>query len=257
MGTSGAYKGAGGADAAGVRDALSDWLDGASAPSAQPPDGQTSTNGHLDPKKVGGALRLWSAGPSGGGRSRRTGGSGGSGGGRSKGGAQRSVARVAGPAGSAATLSTAYLRGERAPLEAAGLDLEELRALDDPLEVRRRIVEAAFESEPDSTIADAEARLIVADLVTWTLETPRDPSQIVRHTVELMIARSILTEVGDRIRQEPSAALRRSAEAEIRLAAKAWAMRFDVTSVILDGPSISGAVQAGVGDLLAIYGDES
>ncbi|QYF96834.1 hypothetical protein [Microbacterium sp. PAMC21962] len=148
------------------------------------------------------------------------------------------------------------MRGERAPLEAAGLDLDELRALDDPLEVRRRIVEAAFESEPDSTIADGEARLIVADLVTWTLETPRDPAQIVRHTVELMIARSILTEVGDRIRQEPRAALRRSAEDEIRLAAKAWAMRFDVAAVTLDGPSISAAVQTGVTDLLAIYGDE-
>lgn len=249
------YKGGGGADAAGVRDALGDWLDGASAPSGPAPGVQTS-DGHLDSKKLGGALRLWS-GPSGGGRARRTGGSGGSGGGRSSGGAQRSVARVAGPAGSAATISTAYLRGERAPLEAVGLDLDELRALDDPLEVRRRIVEAAFESEPDSTIADGEARLIVADLVTWTLQTPRDPEQIVRHTVELMIARSILTEVGDRIRLEPSAALRRSAEDEIRLAAKAWAMRFDVAAVTLDGPSISGAVETGVADLLGVYGDES
>lgn len=255
MGTSGVYKGGGGAAAAGLRDALSDWLDSASAPSA-PAAGAPTIDGRLDPKRVGGALRLWS-GPSGGGRSGRAGGSGSSGGGRSSGGAQRSAARVAGPAGSAATLSTAYLRGERAPLEAAGLDLDELRALDDPLEVRRRIVEAAFESEPDSTIADGEARLIVADLVTWTLETPRDPAQIVRHTVELMIARSILTEVGDRIRQEPRAALRRSAEDEIRLAAKAWAMRFDVAAVTLDGPSISAAVQTGVTDLLAIYGDES
>ncbi|WP_294982386.1 hypothetical protein [uncultured Microbacterium sp.] len=237
-----------------MRDALSDWLDGASAPSAP---GTGNGVSHLDPKAVGGALRLWS-GPTGGGGARRTGGSSGSSGrGRSSGGAQRSVARVAGPAGSAATLSTAYLRGERAPLAAAGLDLDELRALDDPLEVRRRIVDAAFQTEPDSTIADAEARLVVADLVTWTLQTPRDPEQIVRHTVELMIARSILTEVGDTIRQQPSAALRREAENEIRLAAKAWAMRFDVTAVALNGPSISAAVATGVADLLAIYGDES
>ncbi len=251
MGTSGAFKGSGGAAAAAVQNALSDWLDGA----PQVPTGGTSTSSpRLDPAKLGSALRLW-GGPSGGGR--RSGGSGGSGGGRSGGGAQRSVGRVAGPAGSAVALSNAYSRGQRAPLEAAGLDLDELRRLDDPLEVRRRIVEAAFDTEPDSSLADSEARMIVADLVTWTLEAPREPEQVVRHTVELMIARSILTEVGDRIRQEPNAARRRAAEEDIRLAAKAWAMRFDISPITSDASAISAAVESGMTALLAIYGDES
>ncbi|WP_206541746.1 hypothetical protein [Leucobacter japonicus] len=99
--------------------------------------------------------------------------------------------------------------------------------------------------------------MIVADLVTWTLEAPREPEQVVRHTVELMIARSILTEVGDRIRQEPNAARRRAAEEDIRLAAKAWAMRFDISPITSDASAISAAVESGMTALLAIYGDES
>ena len=92
---------------------------------------------------------------------------------------------------------------------------------------RDQIVEAAFETRADSTIADDESRETCAKVVEWILESPADqtptPDDIVRRSIELIITDVTLTEVGDRIRAEPSRERRAEAEQEIRDAAEVYA----------------------------------
>jgi len=79
-------------------------------------------------------LRLWnrgSGGGGGGGGASGSGGSGGGGAGRSSGGPRGTVGRVAGPVGRASSIASAYAAGNRQAVEAAGLNYDELRALND------------------------------------------------------------------------------------------------------------------------------
>ena len=72
------------------------------------------------------------------------------------------MGRVSRAAGRAGRLAIAYNTGNREALREAGLNYDELRALGDPVAVGIKIIEAAFESQADSTVADAEERDIVA-----------------------------------------------------------------------------------------------
>lgn len=271
MGTSGSFKGSGGSDAASLRGAISDWLNDPSADSS--PDTESATDNNpatpptvrqLDPSRLAPILRLWNRGGSGGSNGGGSGsGSSSSGGsapsvGRSSGGPQRTVGRVAGPAGRASSIIRAYVSGDRQTVEAAGLNYDELRSLNDPLEVGRRIVSVAFDTQPDGSIEDSESRLIVAELVSWMMEAPheapRQPDDVVRRSIELMILQATLSEVGSTVREEKNATKRRLIEAEIRTAARVLASKVELNAVEASSASISLAIKNGVVRLLEIYG---
>jgi hypothetical protein len=194
-------------------------------------------------------------GPGGGGGAR----GGGSGsGGRSSGGARRSVGTTSRAAARAGALARAYASGDRTVLERAGLNYDELRGLDDRVAVGTRIVEAAFDSRADSTIEDDESREIVAKVVEWILECPADqtptPDEIVRHSIELIIADVTLTEVGDTIRAEPSRERRAEAEQEIRDAATVYASQVTLNATGPTEQEIAAAIEGGIDELGRIFG---
>lgn len=124
--------------------------------------------------------------------------------------------------------------------------------------VGTKIVEAAFETQADSTIADDETREIVASIVEWILESPAaqtpTPDEIVRRSIELMITDVTLTEVGDRIRAEPSREKRARAEQEIRDAAEVYARQATLTNTGASELEIAAAIQGGIRELGQIFG---
>lgn len=274
MGTSGAFGGSGGKDAKDLRDNLSDWLTDTHAPAAPSGDGQAVPN---DGDGVSGGpgvpawapkidlrptIRILTArgggtdGPGGG----AGGASGGGGtGGRSSGGARRSVRSTSRAAGRAGALARAYASGDRASLERAGLKYDELLALGDMVVVGTRIVEAAFDTQADSTVADDESRETVAEIVEWILEAPvgqtPSPDEIVRRSIEVIITNVTLTEVGDRIRAEPSRDKRRAAEQEIRDAAEVYASQVTLTNTGASEQEIADAIEGGIRELGQIFGD--
>lgn len=268
MGTSGAFKGSGGKDAGDLRNAIAGWLGddaGSDSPNSNDPSADGGSTNPLSPSAISSVIGMWKSGSrgsgsggGGGGGGAAGGGSAGSGGGRSSGGVRRSVARVSGPAGRASSLARAYSTGNREALESAGLNYDVLRALNDPLEIGQRIAEVAFETQADSTLEDSEARMIVAELVSWILEAPDDrppaPDEIVRHSIELMIAQSALLEVGDTIRQEKNQAKRHEAEAEIRRGAQVLASQVTLGGTGTTSAEITAAIEGGVAQLKEIYG---
>lgn len=275
MGTSGSFGGSGGRDAKDLRDSISAWLDDTAedtsdaadsdsdgAPLAGPPNGHqpSAARPAID---IGPAVRLilrnrsggYSDGPGGSGG----GSAGGSNLGRSSGGATRSVGRISSAAGRAGRLALAYSAGERAPLEEAGLNYDDLRALGDPVSVGIKIVEAAFDTQADGTIEDAEARDIVAAVVEWILSAPQgrapSPEEVVRKTIETMIAEVTLTEVGAKIRSNgASFEDRRAAENMVRDVAEEYASQITLASTGASARDIADAINDGVRDLGRIFG---
>lgn len=165
------------------------------------------------------------------------------------------TSRAAGRAGS---LARAYAAGDRASLERAGLNYDALLALGDMVAVGTKIVEASFDAQADSTIADDEARSIVAAVVEWILEAPADqtpsPDDIVRRSIELIITDVTLTEVGDRIRSEPSRDKRAAAEQEVRDAAEVHASQVTLADTGASEQEIAAAIEGGIRELGTIFG---
>lgn len=273
MGTSGAFGGSGGKDANDLRDSIADWLTD-TPPSAPPAAGGDEAPGQPDgdgrpaaPNTPATAIDLRPTiriltsrggsgdGPSGGGGG---GARGGRGSGRSSGGARRSLGTTSRAAGRAGALARAYASGDRATLAQAGLNYDALLALGDMVAVGTKIVEAAFETQADSTIADDESRAIVASIVEWILESPADhtpaPDEIVRRSIELIITDVTLTEVGDRIRAEPSREKRAEAEQEIRDAAEVYASQVRLTNTGASEQEIAAAIEGGIRELGEIFG---
>lgn len=274
MGTSGAFKGSAGADAGSLRDSISSWLDDAStmsdatevppggseqAPPNDPSDPGAFPAG-LSPASLAPVLRLWRRGGGGDGPGGAAGGGSGRTGGRSSGGPKRTVGRVAGPAGRASAMARAYVSGDSQTLEQSGLNYNELRALNDPFEVGKRIADAAFETQPDGSIEDSEARIIVSELVAWMMEAPEDnprqPDEIVRHTIEQMIVQGTINEVGSTIRAETDRSKRRAVEAEIKSAATVMASQVPLGDHGTSAAEISQAIERSVTLLSSFYGDE-
>lgn len=280
MGTSGAFGGSGGKAAKDLRDSIADWLDDAPVPQSHTSvDAATDPNGGDGASGVPGAdgqpgqaglpptgmdLRpiiriLTGGGPGGGGGSGRAGGGAG-GSGRSGGGAQRSLGATSRAAGRAGALARAYVSGDRVALETAGLNYDALLALGDVVSIGTKIVEAAFERRADSTIEDAENREIVADIVTWILDHPEaqqpTPEEIVRKSIETIIADTVLTETGDRIRQERSREKRRAAELEIREAAEVYANQVTLTNTGASEREMAAAIEGGIRELGEIFGGQ-
>ena len=119
-------------------------------------------------------------------------------GGGSPGGGGRSRARAASVGGRLASGVAALRRGNAAELASLGLDLDELRALDDPLQQAQRLMEAAMAGAPQ-TIEDDELRTAAGRTAIWALEDgERSPEveDVIRHFVTEYVYEVILTEIG-------------------------------------------------------------
>lgn len=278
MGTSGSFGGSGGRDAADLRDSIADWLDGLDGPGPLgdgapagdglgEPGADTGRPNQPDgrrPINIAPALRVLlrprgggggADGPGGGGRAA-------GGAGRSSGGVTRSVGRVSRAAGRAGRLALAYSSGDRDVLTRAGLDYDELRALGDPVSIGIQIVEAAFETQADSTIDDSEARDIVAGVVDWILEQPEgqapSPEDVVRKSIEVTIAEVTLTEIVARIHAEGATyEQRRAAEQMVRDLAAEVASQAILTPTGAIEQEMSAAIENGLRDLGKIFGVDS
>ncbi|MFC9918136.1 hypothetical protein [Agromyces binzhouensis] len=171
----------------------------------------------------------------------------------------RSVGRISRAAGRGGSLALAYSSGDRAALDRAGLNYDELRALGDPVAIGIRIVEAAFDAKADSTIADAEERGIVAEVVAWILEQPSDrtptPEEVVRKTIETTIAETALTEIASTLYQQgASYAERQSVEQQIREVAAEYAAQANLTATGATEQEMSTAIETGIRDIGIIFG---
>ncbi len=170
----------------------------------------------------------------------------------------RSVGRISRAAGRAGSLALAYSAGDRVALAQAGLNYDDLRALD-PVAVGIRIVEAAFDAKSDSTLADAEERDIVAEVVSWILEHPADrapsPEEVVRKTIETTIAETALTEIAATLHDKgASFAERQSVEQQIRDVAAEYAAQADLTATGATEQEMATAIETGIRDIGTIFG---
>ncbi|MFI9565295.1 hypothetical protein [Streptomyces rishiriensis] len=256
MGTSGAYSGSGGKDGKAVRDHISDYLDGLSRSDGAGSDGQRPP---LDPAALGRVINLirprMASGGGGGGPGGGGGVSGGGGGSRSGGGPQRTASGSARTAGRAAAAAHAYSTGDAATLQRLGLDYNELRGLGDDIEVVRRIVDMAC-STPDSTIEDHEQRFVAAEVAEWVMEQERDgyrltPEEMVRQTIAVIIAETLLVESGHQINHHDLAHV---AESDIRDAAEAIASHANLSVDGATEDEVSRAVEAGLETIRGILG---
>jgi hypothetical protein len=251
VGTSGAFTGSNDPNAKDLRHQITDWLDspeqdisGASAVSAAAALGLWG-DGAATAFTAGGsaaAIRVGAAGAT-------------------SSGVRRSAQRVASSAGRAGAIASAYRRGDRAALEDVGLDLDELRALDDPREVGRRILDVVL-PERDDSLAGNEERWILAKLMSFMFEQRPDGStpsaeEIVRKTIELMVYKGAITECGDTIRKAPDGQRRANIDNELKRMAAAVARRAEFSVAAPTRSEISAAVAAGIRRAAFIVGASS
>ncbi|MBG6214315.1 MULTISPECIES: hypothetical protein [unclassified Cryobacterium] len=172
----------------------------------------------------------------------------------------RSVGRISRAASRAGHLALAYSSGDRATLQRAGLNYDELQALGDPVAIGIRIVEAAFEAQSDSTLADAEERDIVAEVVSWILEHPADrppsPEDVVRKTIETTIAEVALTEAASTMYENDGLTHedRRNLERQILDVAAEYAAQADLSSTGATEHEMATAIETGIRDIGIIFG---
>jgi hypothetical protein len=281
MGTSGAYGGAGGKAGRDVAAGADEWIDSLTGGDAgegagvgtDGPTGESNDSAvvELPPQLVSGALsqlrpRVPSGGGSGvggmsGGGDRVRGSDSGSGGGRRSGGLRRSTTRAAGTAGRSGAAAYAYATGDRAGLAALGLDFDSLRALGDPIEVTRRIVEAACGPLANGTLEEHEERYVAASVAEWVLEqadggSPPTPEEIARHSIATVVAEVLATEMNKALNERPDevAAL---AEAELFEAAEVLASKVELSVNGATEAELSTAIEEGIHTLEQIYGVSS
>ncbi len=281
MGTSGAYGGAGGKAGRDVAAGADEWIESLTGGDAGESAG-VGTDGplgnsddsavvELPPQLVSGALsqlrpRVSSGGGSGvggmsGGGGRVRGSDGSSGGGRRSGGLRRSTTRAAGTAGRAAAAAYAYATGDRAGLAALGLDFDSLRALGDPIEVTRRIVEAACGPLANGTLEDHEERYVAASVAEWVLEqaesgSPPTPEEIARHSIAAVVAEVLATEMNEALNERPDE-IAAVAEAELFEAAEILANKVELSVNGATEADLSRAIEEGIETLKQIYGVSS
>ena len=277
MGTSGAYTGAGGKPGKEIGEGLSDWLDslprdpgdGGSTPSSNGKEAGEKPITILPPRVVSGLMGLlWprstsggsSDGPGGGGGGVATGDSSAAGrSGRTRAGSGRSSRRLASVGGRAAAGAYAYVRGDAAELRSLGLDYSELRALSDPLEVTRRIVNAVCGQQADSRLEEAEERYVAASVADWVLEQSEDGElpdvdDVARYAIAAIVTEVLSSELGEALRDQPND-VADVAEDELRDAATVLARQTELST---SGPTVdelTRAIEDGVEKLREIYGD--
>ena len=260
MGTSGSYSGSGGKPGRDLRREIGRWLDGlpTSAPSETEPADQSR---YQPPVRIAhraiGLFHPRIASESGGG-----GGAGGGarGGGRRVGGAQRSIVRAARSAGRAAAGAYAFGTANREVLSDLGLDYDDLRALNDPLEVSRRIVEAACGPRSESTIDHEEQRWVAAKIAVWVFEEHEadrlpQPDEIARKAIAFIIFEAMASEAGEMINggDRPDWTVARSEE-ELLEAAEVLSQRAELSVDGVTNAEFARAVEDGIETLREIYG---
>lgn len=279
MGTSGAYGGAGGKAGRDVAAGADEWIDSVTGGDAsgegagvgtEVPTGDSADSAvvELPAQLVSGALaqlrpRVPIASGSGvggvsGGAGRVRGSDGSSGGGRRSGGLQRSTTRAAGTAGRAGAAAYAYATGDRAGLAALGLDFDSLRALGDPIEVTRRIVEAACGPLANGTLEEHEERYVAASVAEWVLEeaeggNPPTPEEIARHSIATVVAEVLATEINQALNERPEE-VAAVAEAELYEAADVLASKVELSVSGATEAELSKAIEEGIDTLKQIYG---
>ena len=277
MGTSGAYTGAGGKSGKEVGQGLSNWLDsladrpeGSDAnpdgteegdkPAIQlPPNAVNGLLGLLRPRSTGGGSSD-GPGPGGGGIATRSGSVAG-GSGRTRAGSGRSSQRLATAGGRAAAGAIAYVRGDAVGLRSLGLDYDDLRVLDDPLEVARRIVNAVCDQEAGGRLEEAEERYVAASVADWVLEESEDGGlpevdDVARYAIATIVAEVLSSELGEALRNRPDE-VADVAEDELRDAAWVLAGQTDLSA---SGPTeneLTTAIEDGIERLRQIYGGAS
>lgn len=279
MGTSGAYTGAGGRLGKDTSQGLSDWLDslaggtdsGDSTPNRDdagagdkpatqlPPQAVSGLLGLLRPRSSGGGA---SDGPgAGGGAITARGGSAADGSGRARAGSGRSSQRLASVGGRAGAGAYAYVRGDAVALVALGLNYAELRALNDPFEVTRRIVNAVCGQQADGRLEEAEERYVAASVADWVLQqsddgTPPEVDDVARYAIATIVAEVLSSELGAALRNRPDEVVD-VAEDELRDAARVLA---EQTELSASGPTedeLTRAIEHGIERLRQIYGVRS
>ena len=256
MGTSGSYSGSGGKPGRDLRRAIRRWLDG--GPARTTPDNRPVEPSQRQPlvRATSRALGLLQSGEGSG-----RGGGGvrvGTGGGGRAGGAQRTAARSARSAGRAAAAAYAYRTGNREVLSELGLDYDELRALDDPLEVSRRIVEAACGPRSESTIDHEEQRWVAAEIAEWVIEghgageLPQ-PDEIARKAIALIVFEAIASEVGELINRGDRSDWA-DLDGELREAADVLSQQAELSVDGVTNAEFARAIEEGIETLRDIYG---
>lgn len=271
MGTKGSYTGGGGAAGKALRETIDDWLDSLpSAPQSQPPEAnpdqpeQQQPIPQLRPEQLLPVVGLFR--PSSGGRADGPGGGGGGGvaGGRTGsgggGGAQRSAARSARTAGRAAAAAYALRTGNAGLLRDLGLDYDSLRANPDPIDVTRRIVEAACGPLADGTIEDDERRVVAAEVAQWVLEAnadgaPPSPEEVARETIARILFEAMSTETAARLRNgDRPAWATPEAERQLRETAGVLALRASLSATGPTHEEFSRAIEQGLEAMRLIWG---
>ena len=261
MGTSGSYSGGGGRAGRDIRSEIGRWLDG--LPTDGPPESDLGVRISCEPATRVARRAIGLFGPrvdsgNGGGGSGAAVGT--RGGGRPTGGAQRSIAGAARSAGRAAAAAYAYGTANRAVLSDLGLDFEELRALDDPLEVSRKIVEAACGPISQSTIDHEEQRWVAAMIAEWVLgeqEVGRlpQPHEIARKAIAFIIFEAIASEAGELINGGDHPDWTRDlSEEELRDATDVLSRRADLSVEGVTNAEFAKAIEDGIETLREIYG---
>ena len=260
MGTSGSYSGSGGRPGRQLHREIRRWLD--SLP-ASPPSQNEPVDRARYPLPVGVARRaIGLFGPRVGAGNGGGGGGGGSArsGGVRTGGAQRSVARASRSAGRAAAAAYAFGTADRDVLSELGLDCDDLRALDDPLEVSRKIVEAACGPRSESTIDHEEQRWVAAMIAEWVFQEqsagtlPR-PDEIARKAIAFIIFEAISSEAGELINgvDRPDWTVSWTDD-ELRDAAEVLSQRAQLSIEGVTNAEFTMAIETGLETLRAIYG---
>ena len=279
MGTSGAYTGAGGKSGKEVQEGLGEWLDSLpssataddSAPGSDDTKEREESVIQLPPKVVSGLMGLLqprstrgstSDGPGAGGggiapRGRSTPG----GSRRIRAGSGRSSRRLASIGGRAAAGAYAYATGDAAGLLSLGLDYGELRALDDPFEVIRRIVNAVCDQQADGKLEEAEERYVAASVADWVLEQSEegelpDVDEVARYSIATIVTEVLSSELGEALRGRPEE-VADIAQDELLDAAMVLARQAELNVSKPTADELTTAIEEGVEKLRLIYGDGS
>ena len=149
--------------------------------------------------------------------------------------------------------------GDAAGLRSLGLDYNELRALNDPFEVTRRIVDAVCGQRADGRLEEAEERYVAASVADWVLEQNEDGDlpdvdDVARYAIATIVTEVLSSELGEALREQPDE-VADVAEDELREAAMVLARQTDLSASGPTEDELTRAIEEGIEKLRPIYGD--
>ena len=155
----------------------------------------------------------------------------------------------------------AYASGDAAGLRSLGLDYGELRGLNDPLEVTRRIVDAVCGQQSDGTLEEAEERYVAASVADWVLQQSEgaelpDVDDVARYAIATIVTEVLSSELGEALRGQPNQ-VADVAEDELRDAATVLARQSELSTSGPTEDELTRAIEEGIEKLREIYGGGS